>query len=90
MIRVLTTSDVYSAAQDWFIAHDAEHHSPVPRAERSLRFVNLLAQYSATVNTGNRVQTRMYACDFLGVCPGVDTIDFADERLYTMFILTCT
>jgi hypothetical protein len=90
MIRVLTTSEVYYAAYDRFIAHDAERHSPTPRADRSLRFVDVLAQYSATIDTSNRSPLCISPCDRLGIMPGVDTIDFHDDRLYTLFILTRT
>lgn len=90
MIRVLTTSEVYYAVYDRFIAQDAERYPALTKIARKLRFVDLLDQYAATIDTSNRIRTAIYPCDFLGISRGVDTIDFADERLYTMFILTCT
>lgn len=90
MISIRTTSDIYYAAYDRFIARDAELHSSRPRAERSLRFIDVLAQYSATIDTSNRSPLCISPCDRLGIMPGVDTIDFHDDRLYTLFILTWT
>ena len=57
-----------------------------PVSGRSDDFKQLLTEYGATVNTGRRTGQN-YVCDYVGISPGVDFIEFHDEKLYTMFLL---
>ncbi len=90
MISISTRSAVYFAARTYFLAQDHSLETPNPSQELGQRFEQLLAQYSAKINSDKRNPLDIHVCDRLGLSPGVDTIDFHDDRLYTLFVLTCT
>lgn len=59
---------------------------PGTASGRSADFKQLLTEYGANVNTSRRTGHH-YVCDYVGISPGIDFIEFHDEKLYTMFLL---
>lgn len=53
----------------------------------SQQFAELLKEHKASINQSARLRSSTYVCDHVGISPGVDVIEFQDEKLYTMFIL---
>lgn len=80
-LKIATTSDLYYSIRHNFQGGDAWNR------DHAGDFKKLLGEYQAEVNRSARDPGRIYACDHLGVSPGIDTIDFHDEKSYTMFIM---
>lgn len=79
---ISTTSELYYTVRSNFQDGWLNWHS-----DQSREFEQMLCEYQARINTGYRDPTKIYACDHLGISPGIDVIEFSDEQLYTMFIL---
>ena len=77
-----TNTELYYAIRNKFLGNNTNWWE----VNRGGKFRQMLAEYNAEVNTSRRGGPN-YACDFAGISPGVDIIEFRDEKLYTMFLL---
>lgn len=57
--------------------------------QRSTAFKKFIEDHGGRIDEHRRVRNTLYGGDSLGIIPGITTIVFDDEKLYTMFLLRC-
>ena len=77
-----TTSELYYTVRSKFMDGGSNWHH-----DYTDDFKQMLCEYGAWINTSKRDPAKAYACDHLSISPGIDVIEFSDEKKYTMFLL---
>ena len=82
-----TDSDLYlSIRKQWLRGNPLRWRTELTE-QRAAAFIQFIKDNGGAINEDRIDKNKMYGSDSLGVIPGISTIVFNDEKLYTMFVL---
>lgn len=89
MVVIETNSDLYFEIRGKFLRGNPNRWRLDRHEERIASFKQFIEDNGGELNEDWINKDKTYGIDSLGIIPGITTIVFNDEKLYTMFMLKC-
>lgn len=90
MVVIETNSDLYFEIRGKFLRDNPNRWQKDLIEKRIESFKTFIKEYGGEINEDRIDKNKMYGADSLGIIPGISTIVFNDEKMYTMFLLRHT